>query len=91
MASIDTRSLSDDALETLRFRAVAMHEAGDTQVSIASALGVHQNGLELRINVPLFGAPLRFIWAHNLDPLENLPSFDQERFQSFDFSIGTSF
>jgi len=48
-------------------------------------------GLELRINVPLFGAPLRFIWAHNLDPLENLAPFDQERFQSFDFSIGTSF
>ncbi|NJO38599.1 MAG: helix-turn-helix domain-containing protein, partial [Rhizobiales bacterium] len=43
MASIDPRSLSDDALETLRFRAVAMHEAGSTQVSIASALGVHQN------------------------------------------------
>jgi transposase len=43
MTSIDTRSLSDDALETLRFRAVAMHEAGNTQVSIALALGVHQN------------------------------------------------
>jgi outer membrane protein insertion porin family len=51
----------------------------------------YSGGLELRINVPLFGAPLRFIWAQNLDPLENLPSFDQERFQSFDFSIGTSF
>jgi outer membrane protein insertion porin family len=48
-------------------------------------------GLELRINVPLFGAPLRFIWANNIDPLEGLPEFDQERFQSFDFSIGTSF
>ena len=45
MASIDTRSLSDNALETLRFRAVAMHEAGNTQVSIALALGVHQNTL----------------------------------------------
>jgi outer membrane protein insertion porin family len=48
-------------------------------------------GLELRINVPLFGAPLRFIWANNIDPLEGLPEFDEERFQSFDFSIGTSF
>jgi outer membrane protein insertion porin family len=48
-------------------------------------------GVELRINVPLFGAPLRFIWANNIDPLEGLPEFDQERFQSFDFSIGTSF
>ena len=48
-------------------------------------------GVELRINVPLFGAPLRFIWANNIDPLVGLPEFDQERFQSFDFSIGTSF
>jgi outer membrane protein insertion porin family len=48
-------------------------------------------GLELRINVPLFGAPLRFIWANNIDPLVGLPEFDEERFQSFDFSIGTSF
>jgi outer membrane protein insertion porin family len=48
-------------------------------------------GVELRINVPLFGAPLRFIWANNIDPLQGLPEFDQERFQSFDFSIGTSF
>ena len=43
MAAIDTRSLSDDVLEALRFRALAMHEAGNTQVSIALALGVHQN------------------------------------------------
>ncbi len=43
MAPIDTRSLSDDALETLRTRAVAMYEAGNTQVSIALALGVHEN------------------------------------------------
>lgn len=48
-------------------------------------------GAELRINVPIFGAPLRFIYAQNLEPLENLPPFDQERFDSFDFSIGTSF
>ncbi len=47
-------------------------------------------GLELRINVPLFGAPLRFIYAENLDPLSLLGN-DQERFESFDFSIGTSF
>ena len=48
-------------------------------------------GVELRINVPLFGAPLRFIWANNLDPFDALPFFDEERFKSFDFSIGTSF
>ena len=48
-------------------------------------------GVELRINVPLFGAPLRFIYASNLDPYDNLPLGEQERFDSFDFSIGVSF
>jgi len=48
-------------------------------------------GIELRINVPLFGAPLRFIYSTNLDPLEGLPPGQQEQFDSFDFSIGTSF
>ncbi len=43
-------------------------------------------GIELRVLVPLFGAPLRFIWANNLDPM---PLIDQ--FESFDFNIGTSF
>jgi outer membrane protein insertion porin family len=51
----------------------------------------YSGGLELRINIPIFGAPLRFIWAENLDEFDNLPSFDEERFKSFDFSIGTSF
>ncbi len=42
-------------------------------------------GIELRVLVPLFGAPLRFIWARNLDPLP------LDQFESFDFNIGTSF
>ncbi|NJL27841.1 MAG: outer membrane protein assembly factor BamA [Thermoanaerobaculia bacterium] len=42
-------------------------------------------GIELRILVPLFGAPLRFIYSTNLDPLED------DQFESFDFNIGTSF
>ncbi len=42
-------------------------------------------GAELRIQVPLFPAPLRFIWARNLDP------FADDRFDSFDFSLSTSF
>lgn len=42
-------------------------------------------GIELRVLIPLFGAPLRFIYATNLDPL---PIDD---FESFDFNIGTSF
>lgn len=48
-------------------------------------------GLELRINVPLFGAPLRFIWSNLLNPYDDLPVNDRERFESFDFSIGVSF
>jgi outer membrane protein insertion porin family len=42
-------------------------------------------GLELQVNVPLLGAPLRFIYAQNL---EELPGDD---FESFRFSIGPSF
>ena len=42
-------------------------------------------GAELRIQVPLFPAPLRFIYARNLDPL------DDDQFDSFDFSLSTSF
>jgi transposase len=43
----DARSLSDDALEALRARAVAMVGAGATQVAAARALGVHQNTVSL--------------------------------------------
>lgn len=42
-------------------------------------------GIELRIFVPVFGAPLRFIYASNLDPLPN------DNFESFQFSIGSTF
>jgi outer membrane protein assembly factor BamA len=42
-------------------------------------------GVEMRILVPVFGAPLRFIYARNLRPLPN------DDFESFQFSIGTSF
>jgi len=43
----DARSLSDDALETLRARAVAMVTAGASQVAAAKALGVHKNTVSL--------------------------------------------
>ncbi len=42
-------------------------------------------GIELRLLVPVLGAPLRFIYATNLDPLPN------DRFDSFTFAIGASF
>ena len=43
----DARRLSDDALEALRERAVAMVAAGATQVAAAQALGVHKNTISL--------------------------------------------
>lgn len=42
-------------------------------------------GVEMQVNVPLFGAPLRFIYATNLDPLPD------DRFETFQFSVGPSF
>ena len=42
-------------------------------------------GIEMQVNVPLFGAPLRFIYATNLDPLPD------DRFDTFQFSVGPSF
>jgi transposase len=43
----DARSLSDDALEALRERAVAMVGGGASQVAAARALGVHKNTVSL--------------------------------------------
>ncbi len=43
MQNHDGRSIPDAALEVLRERAVAMREAGNTQLAIARALGVHKN------------------------------------------------
>jgi transposase len=43
MQERDGRSIPDAALEVLRERAVAMHEAGTRQLAIAGALGVHKN------------------------------------------------
>jgi len=42
-------------------------------------------GAELRVLVPMLGAPLRFIYAKNLDPRP------QDDFEELKFSIGTSF
>jgi outer membrane protein insertion porin family len=42
-------------------------------------------GAELRVLLPVFGAPLRFIYAFNLDEQP------KDSFEDFQFSIGTSF
>jgi transposase len=43
MQERDGRSIPDAALEVLRERAVAMLEAGNSQLAIAAALGMHKN------------------------------------------------
>jgi transposase len=43
----DARSLSNQSLETLRWRAVTMVGGGATQVATANALGVHKNTVSL--------------------------------------------
>jgi outer membrane protein insertion porin family len=50
-------------------------------------LGLYRKttGIELRIFLPIFQAPIRFIYGYNLDPF---PEEDQSDFQ---FSIGTTF
>jgi len=42
-------------------------------------------GIELRVFLPVFQAPLRFIYGYNLDPFEGEDTSD------FQFSIGTTF
>lgn len=42
-------------------------------------------GLEMRVMVPIFGAPLRFIYAQNPN------DFPDDRFETFQFSVGTTF
>jgi outer membrane protein insertion porin family len=70
------------------FRLIAFADAGnvydDGQSIDLSRLRMSAGG-ELRIFVPIFGAPLRFIYASNLDPLPD------DRFESFQFSIGATF
>ena len=70
------------------FRLVFYADAGgvfDEDQSIDPGLFRYSAGAELRIQVPLFPAPLRFIYARNLDELTN------DQFESFDFSLSTSF
>ena len=42
-------------------------------------------GVEMRIFLPIFQAPIRFIYGYNLDP------FPDEKTSDFQFSIGTTF
>lgn len=46
MQARDGRSIPDVALQVLRERTVAMHEAGRSQLAIAAALGLHKNTVD---------------------------------------------
>jgi outer membrane protein insertion porin family len=70
------------------FRVLVFADAGNVygerqQVSLSGLR--YTAGTELRILLPVFGAPLRFIYAINL---KRRPD---DTFQNFQFSIGTSF
>ncbi len=70
------------------FRIIGFYDAANVfaeDQSIALEDLRQTSGIELRVNIPAFGAPLRFIWSNNLD------SFDDDRFESFRFSVGASF
>lgn len=70
------------------FRALVFADAGNVfgeQQSFDLSRLRYTAGAELRVLVPVFGAPLRFIYAVNLDPQPG------DRFEDFQFSIGTSF
>ena len=88
--AVKTVSGSIDILESrLRERAELSLVGGRVTIRDVSAPAIElkgvSGGLELRIFVPVFGAPLRFIYASNLDPLPN------DNFESFQFSIGSTF
>ena len=70
------------------FRAIAFVDAGNVfgeEQSIDLGRLRYSYGMELRVMVPVFGAPLRFIYARNPDP------FADDRFENFQFSVGTTF
>ena len=70
------------------FRIVVFADAGGVfseEQSIDTDLFRYSAGVEMRVKVPIFPAPLRFIYASNIDPLPD------DQFDSFDFSLSTAF
>ncbi len=71
------------------FRLVFFVDGGNVFGDEGRSFGVSDlratTGAELRLFVPVFGLPLRFIYAKNLTPLPG------DRFESFQFDVGTSF
>jgi outer membrane protein insertion porin family len=77
------------------FRVILFADGGnvyDDDQSIDVSRLRYSAGGELRIFVPIFGAPLRFIYSSNLDPIKPNPPLEPgDRFESFQFSIGATF
>jgi outer membrane protein insertion porin family len=70
------------------FRAIVFADGGNvfgSGQSLDLSTLRYTAGAELRVLLPVFGAPLRFIYAFNLDEQPN------DSFEDFQFSIGTSF
>ena len=71
------------------FRLVFFTDAGNVFGSEGQHFGIdalrYTAGVELRLFVPVFGLPLRFIYSKNLRPLPG------DRFETFQFDVGSSF
>jgi outer membrane protein insertion porin family len=71
------------------FRAILFADAGNVyseQQSFDVTRLRYSAGVELRVLVPVFGAPLRFIYSTQLGD-----EYLDDRFESFQFSVGTTF
>jgi outer membrane protein insertion porin family len=71
------------------FRIIAFADAGNVyspDQSIDLGNMRYSAGVEMRVMVPVFGAPLRFIYATNPGD-----EYLDDRFESFQFSVGTTF
>jgi outer membrane protein insertion porin family len=71
------------------FRVILFADAGnvyspDQSVDLGNMR--YSTGAEMRVMVPVFGAPLRFIYATNPGD-----EYLDDRFESFQFSVGTTF
>jgi outer membrane protein insertion porin family len=69
-------------------RIVYFIDMGNTDVAEQGwdfSLWRRTTGLELRVFLPMFQAPIRFIYGYNLDP------YPDEKESDFQFSIGTTF
>jgi outer membrane protein insertion porin family len=71
------------------FRLVFFADAGNVFGSPGPSISLdnlrYTAGAELRLFVPMFGLPLRFIYSRNLRPMPG------DRFESFQFDVGVSF